>query len=166
MEGEGGAEGGTVRGWNRARRITRALAQLCGSALFKRSSGACWLDAEQEERANTAQLHFYRMLCGKTPLTHTSAWQLTLSYDPGGSTGLSHDHCNDLKGQPPQQARPTPTGWAALFLKCCLGHCIMCDAFGPQADKRQSGNQAAQIMQKQGQQKCLTNAIFSNGVVP
>lgn len=55
------------------------------------------------------------MLCGKTPLTHTSAWQLGLSYGPGGSAGLSRDHCNDLKGQPPQQALATPTGWTALW---------------------------------------------------
>lgn len=109
------------RGWDyggrrcRARRITRALPQLCGSALFKRSSGACWLNAQQDERANTAQLHFYRMLCGKTPLTHTSAWQLGLSYGPGGSTSLSHDHCNDLKGQLLQQAEATPTSWTALW---------------------------------------------------
>lgn len=55
------------------------------------------------------------MLCGKTPLTHTLAWQLGLSYGPGGSTGLSHDHCNDLKGQLPQQAEATPTSWTALW---------------------------------------------------
>lgn len=108
-----------------ARRIMGAPAQLCGSALFKRSSGACWLNAEQEERANTAQLHFYRMLCGKTPLTHTSGWQHGLSYGPGGSAALACDHCNDLKGQSPQQAQATPAGWTTSP----LGN----DAFGPQA---------------------------------
>lgn len=55
------------------------------------------------------------MLCGKTPLTHTSAWQLRLSYSPWGCTGLSHGHCNDLKGQTPQQSQATPTGWTALW---------------------------------------------------
>lgn len=114
-----------VGGGAGARRITGAPAQLCGSALFKRSSGACWLNAEQEERANTAQLHFYRMLCGKTPLTHTSGWQHGLSYGPGGSAAPACDHCNDLKGQSPQQAQATLAGWTPSP----LGN----DAFGPQA---------------------------------
>lgn len=61
------------------------------------------------------QLDFYRMLCGKTPLTHTSAWQLGLSYGPGGSAGLSHDHCIDLKGQLTQQAQATPATLTAVW---------------------------------------------------
>lgn len=99
----GGAQGAVqLEGLRGARRP-----RLRGSALFKRSSGACWRNAEQEERANTAQLHFYRMLCGKTPLTHTSAWQHGLSSGPGGRAALPRDHGNDLKGQTPQQAQAT-----------------------------------------------------------
>lgn len=109
LAGRGGAQGAVqlegLRGAHQPR--------LCGSALFKRSSGACWRNAEQEERANTAQLHFYRMLCGKTPLTHTSAWQHGLSSGPGGWAALACDHCNDLKGQAPQQAQATPAGCTA-----------------------------------------------------
>lgn len=90
---------GTVRREvEQGERDYKSTSQQCGSALFKRSSGACWLNVQQEERANTAQLHFYRMLCGKTPLTHTSVWQLGLSYGPGASAGLSRDSRSNLKG--------------------------------------------------------------------
>lgn len=71
--------------------------------------------AYREERPNTAQLHFYRMLCGKTPLTHTLAWQLGLSCGPWGSAAPLHHQSNDLKGQPPQQEQATPTSCTALW---------------------------------------------------